>query len=495
MFGSVLITLAGLAHAEPTRVFVAPFAPTHPEAAGLATMLPDFMGQQLDARREITVVSLGELGNIGDVSALEYASSCPEGEFVGCAFILSESANAKLVLTGQITAYDNNTLVEVYVMETSTSAELINFQVRYGPGDDLVFAEGIARVVQAVIRGDITQSADIRGMLQTGAIGPDIEQASADLSQLDQEIGGVNTIDEREEGIVARDEYTMDDFAADMDSEGTKPWERLDMSPREYLRYKNSGRPIYEWRELASGRKSQLMIRPGIGFGQFPTDTTYYARAALSAQTLELAEVYAWQSAQTASNAFGSISVGYGLTPSLEVSFQVGLAGANFTLDAHRITEGDFSSASAPETRPARSLHAGPQVLYAFMPTSSFRPIAGGFMSIWRSSSIEDHFVPLDYLPNGDPSLDPFLPPTAVLAGGIAGVEVKMGEQLDLWLHIPIGATVATFNAPSTYESGSGILEELDDPSTPNIASAAIQIGIQVRMLGPRERQATLDDY
>lgn len=458
-------------------------------------MLPEFMGQQLDARRDITIISLSDLGNIGEVSALEYATSCPEGEFLGCAFILSDSADAALVITGQITAYENNTLVNVFVMDTATSAELINFQVRYGPGDDLIFAEGIARVVQAVIRGDITQSADIRGMLQTEAVGPDIEQANADLSRLDQEIGGVNTIDERDEGVVAREEYTMEEFAADLDSEGTKPWERLDMSPREYLRYKNSGRPLYEWRELNNGRKNQLLIRPGLGFGQFPTDTTYYARTALSAQTLELAEIYAWQSSQTASSAFGSISIGYGITPSLEVSLQAGAASANFTLDAHRITEGDFSSAPAPETRPARALHAGPQVLYTFMPTSSFRPIAGGFVSLWRGSSIEQHFVPLDYLPNGDPSLDPFLPPTTLLAGGIAGFEVKMGEQIDMWLHIPVGAAVATFNAPSTYESGGGILEELDEPSTPGIASAAVQVGIQVRMLGPRDHEASLDDY
>ena len=58
-------------------------------------------------------------------------------------------------------------------------------------------------------------------------------------------------------------------------------------------------------------------------------------------------------------------------------------------------------------------------------------------------------------------------------------------------------AVIATWNAPSTYHEGSGILEEegmLTDPTEPGSASAGIQVGIQVRAW-EREKKRTLSDY
>lgn len=494
MFGTALITLVGLAQAQSTPVFVAPFEPTHPEAAGLAAMLPDFMGQQLDARRDITIISLDGIGMVADMPARTYASSCPTGDFVGCAFVLAEAGGAELAVTGQITAYDNNTLVDVHIIETLSGREVITFEVHYGPGDDLIFAEGIARVVQAIIRGDIGQEADIRSFGRPGATGPDREQANADLSDLDREIGGVDTLDIRDAGIVEREEYTMDDFAADMDSEGTKPWERVNMGPREYLRYKNSGRPLYEWRELAKGRQGQILVRGYGGFGRLPTSGEYYGRVALSSQTLDVAEVYAWQTAQNGSGGLIGGSIGYGITPELEVGLNLGLATGRFIVDIHRVTEGDFSSAPDPGDYSSQSLFFGPQVLYAFLPTSSFRPVIGGFATVWRGASVDNHVLPPAELPNGG-VVDPFAAPMSVVAGGLGGVEIKMGDALDLYVHVPVGAVVASFNAPSTFADGGGVLEDLADPPEQGVASTGVHIGVQVHIGGGSEDKASLDDY
>ncbi|MFT4976414.1 MAG: hypothetical protein ACI8S6_002311 [Myxococcota bacterium] len=496
MIGIAIVTLLGTAQAQSTSVLIAPFAPSHPEAAGLAVMLPDFVGQQLDARRDITVLSIDDIPRIADVSARNYAESCPDGEQVGCAFVLAEAAGAELAITGEITAYDNNTLVDIHIIETLSARELIVFQVHYGPGDDLIFAEGIARVVQAIMRGDIGREADIRSFGRPGAQGPDAEQATADLSQLDQEIGGVDSIDAREEGIVARESYSMDDFASDMDSEGTKPWERLDMSPREFLRYKNSGRPLYEWRELAEGRRGQILLRGFGGFGRIPASGEYYGRVALSAQTLDVAEVYAWQTAANGSGGVLGASVGYGLTPELEVGLNLGLGTGRFLIDIHRVTEGDFSSAPAPTDDTNQALFAGPQVLYAFLPTSSFRPVLGGFVHGWLGTSVDNHLLPPAELPNGgDPAVPSFSAPLSIVAGAIGGFEVQMGDRLDLWVHVPVGAVVATLNAPSKYTSGGGVLEDLKSPPEQGVASTGIHVGVQVRAFGGKEKAASLEDY
>jgi len=491
------MTMAGLAQAQSTRVFVAPFEPTHPEAAGLSVMLPDFMGQQLDARRDITVVTLDEIGTVADVPARTYAASCPDGEFVGCAFVLAEAAGAELAITGQVTAYGNNTLVDVHLVEAANARELITFQVHYGPGDDLVFAEGIARVVQAVIRGDIGEESDIRSQGRTGPVGPDIDQATSDLSELDGEIGGVDSLDVRDEGIVARDEYSMDDFASDLESEGTKPWERLDMSAREYLRYKSSGKPLYEWRELSQGRKGQILVRGFGGFGRLPTYGAYYGRVALSAQTLDVAEVYAWQTAQNGSGGLLGGSIGYGITPELEVGLNVGFGTGRFSVDIHRVTEGDFSSAPPAGDYLNQALFAGPQVLYAFFPTATFRPVVGGFLTAWLGSSVDNHVLPPVELPNGgDAQVGSFSAPTSIVAGALGGFELQMGETIDLWAHVPVGAVVASLNAPDSYESGGGILEDLETAPEQGVAATAVHVGIQVHIGGKStNNNSSLDDY
>lgn len=487
MLATALILSAGLAHAQSTTVLVAPFEATHPEAAGLAAMLPDFMNQQLGARRDISIISIDEVGDIAETSARTYAESCPAGEFVGCTFVLAEAGGAQLALTGQVTAYDNNTMVEVHLVDTASAEELVIFEVHYGPGDDLIFAEGIARVVQAAMRGDVGQSVDLRNFARPEESTLDIARANADLNQLDQETGGASTLDERDEGILTQDEYTMDDFADDMNSEGAKPWDRLGMGPREFLRYKNAGIPLYEWRELALGRKGQLIMRGGIGFGRNPTYGAYYGRLALSAQTLEVAEIYAWQTAQNGSGIVGGGSLGFGITPNLEFAIQAGVGSGRFQVDIHRITEGEFSSPQPPSDYPNLARYVGPQIIYAFLPTSSFRPLIGGFVTAWMGTGVDNHILPIFELPNGgDPSVTNFSAPISMVAGGIGGFEVKMGSNVDLWVHVPVGAVVTTFNAPSTYEMGGGILTDTDAPPEQGVASSGVHVGIQVRAFGAK---------
>lgn len=491
----LLLSMSSALAQEPAVVLVAPFEPANGSAAGLVAMMPDFLGQQLAA--DFAVISVAEIGQIYDTPAEEYAASCTPGEFVGCAFVLAEAGGAQYAITGSIEAHERGSRIDVRIVDIRSAREAVGFVVDVAPGDDTILADAIALVIAAVQRGEIGGESDIReeGVVEA-PVGPDKEEAASDLSRLNQEIGGVETLDTREDGVLAATEYTRENLFEDMEAEGTKPWERLRMTPRSYLRYKNSGRPLYEWRELAEGRKRQVLLRAGLGYGRGPVKGSYYGRVALSSQTLEVAETYAWQSMESAAGLSVAGSVGYGVLPELEVGLSGGISSGRFEVDIHRITEGDFSSSPVPIDYSNTTLFLGPQVLFAILPTSALRPVIGASAVLYRGTGVDSHVLPPAELPGGG-VLAALPVPYALSVNAIGGVEVTMSDTLDLWLHVPAGAIISTWNAPSNDHEGSGILEQegmLTDPTEPGSASASVQVGIQVRAF-ERKKKRSLSDY
>ena len=77
-----------------------------------------------------------------------------------------------------------------------------------------------------------------------------------------QELGetGLDTRGQRD--VQRGDDYDMDDLAQDMESDAVKPWERMGMTPGEYMQFKNSGLTLQTWNELSAGRRFQAGL-PG----------------------------------------------------------------------------------------------------------------------------------------------------------------------------------------------------------------------------------------
>ena len=384
MLSLLLLTLTDALAQDTPTVLVAPFEPTNNSASGLVTMMPDFISQQLAARFQ--VVSIDDIGDIHGTPAAEYAASCTPGEFVGCAFVLGEAGGVQYAVTGTIEALTLGSRLDVRIVDIGSAREAVGFVVDVATGDDAILADAIGAVIEAVERGELGGESDMRqeGVTEAPA-GPDKDEAASDLRDLNTEIGGVETLDTREDGELLETEYTRDDLFTDMEAEGTKPWERLNMTPREYLRYKNSGRPLYEWRELAEGRQRQVLLRGSLGYGRGPYQGSYYGRVALASQTLDTAETYAWQTSESASGVTVAGSAGYGILPELEVGLTAGFATGRFVVDIDRFTEGQFATASTPVDFGNTTIFGGPQVLYALLPTSSIRPVVGGAALLYLS--------------------------------------------------------------------------------------------------------------
>ena len=487
---SALLIAPALAGEGVSYVFVSPFQAKDSASAPLAHQLSDALLTELDRHSEVRSIPLSKVGKVHDTSAELYSSSCPPGEYVGCAYVLAETANAELAVAGLVEGQGQGSRVEVHIIDVSRSEDVLSFQVDIaGDSPDAAFAEGVVRVLIATAQGKAGAGGDIRATgEEEEAPRVDTAEAARQLTQLDREIGGVSSVERREGVRIDRPKITEQDLLTDMGKEGSKPWERLNMGPKEYLRYRNSGLKLDEWRRRAVGRKGQLLARPYIGYLRGPVNAEYYYRSALSSEDLSVVETVAWQSAISAGGINLGGSVGYGLLPELEVGLFGGITPGRYTLDQHTITEGQPATAPAePQEFGTTSWYAGAQALAGLVPTWTVRPVVGAQVSYLRGSAVQSHAGL-----NADQPV--FAAPSAVLVGGLVGGEARLGKKGDLFLHVPINVLVGG-KLSDEQHTGTGYLDKTDDPPTVATIGAGLLVGFQLRFLGDRPCKSKFDRY
>ncbi len=477
-------------------VFISPFEAKGKDAATAAATLPGYLATELQAHPEVRVIPIEKVSDVHDVSAAAYAASCPPGQFVGCAFVLGDTASADFVVTGLVEHIESGTRAEVHIISVADSEDVLSFQVDVSGGDDKIFAEGVARVLLAVIEGKAGAKGDIRasGAGAEGEEGDEEEGEAVDkgvaakqLNQLEQEIGGVKQLPRREGERIERPKLTEEELLQDMNKEGAKPWERLNMSPGAYLRYRNSGLKLPEWRKRAQGRKGQVLVRGEVGFLRAPLNQDYYGRIGRSEVDLSVVESYAYQSSATGSGFTGGFSAGYGLLPSLEVGLVAGFATGKYVVNIQAITEGQETAAPPDEEFGNSNLYFGPQVLAGLFPVSSVRPVVGGQFTMNLGSTIDKHVsIPAD-LPNFDRS-------TYLGVAGILGVEARLGGTVDAFIHVPVGVVVGGRTSEEAHE-GSAVLTNLEEPGEPGAITAGVLAGVQVRLGGVRAKGSKMDRF
>ncbi len=476
------------AQEDATRVFVAPFQARTREAVSIASLMPSFLEQHLDANPDLNAIGVSEVGPVYDTSADLYLSSCPPGDEVGCAFVVAEVARAEYALTGTVESVGEASRVEVVIIDVLDSREVISFQADLAVGDDEVFAEGVARVLTAVVRGEAGRQDDIRAEDDPNAAAEQAARQAEVARQLDQlagEIGDVTTLTTREQMEIARPRFTVDDLTEKMEEDGVKPWERLDMGPREYLRYKNSGLSIREWRQRAMGRQGQLLFRLGLQLGTGPSHGEYYGLYARSDQTLSVVDAYSFH-AMTSGSGFGAAAaVSYGILPFLEAGLQAGTTSGRYLVTIDSYVVGDDHTIGDPEDLSNQIFWVGPQVLGSPMPNSIIRPVIGVEGNWFVGTKITSRYQP------PVEELSAFKTPNLFSVGGRVGAELRVADVLDLYLHFPFGAIIAG-RASESLRVGSDGLDTQDIKAVPSYSAihAGASLGVQVRLGGakPQDR-------
>jgi len=471
----------------PAAVFVSPFQPQNPAAAGLAGMMSAFLESQLTGHPALRVIPIDEAPPVHDMSAEIYLQSCPPGQAVGCAFVVGEGASADYAVTGSIRSDIDSTEVEVSIIDVRASREAMTFVAQLGLGEDERFAEGVASVLVAVVRGEAGRVEDIRDLSEAPKV--DYSAAASQLAILASELGDVRTSTTRSGVVIDRPKMTEEDLSEQMGREGVKPWERVGLNAQQYLKWKNDGTPLDEWKERNAGRKGQLLLRTGAGFGVGPFDGRYdgsYVREVVDTE-FTLAEMYAWQSQESGSGIMADFGLSYGVSPVVDVGFQVGTTSGRYRINVLSKTIGNLAAPPKENEFASSNIYLGPTVLAAFSPGSSFRPVLGGSVLYWKGESVDDN----EELPA---ELETFPAPELWVFQAKGGIELRMSKALDFFVHIPVTA-VFSGSDTSVAHTGRGCREDVEgggsqrcldtesnQPPGVSPVGAGLMLGLQVRL-------------
>jgi hypothetical protein len=484
-----LLLSAALAADDGTKVLVSGLQPRNPESVGLASLVENFLAQELDKHPAIDVVRVEDTPDFLDYPARTYIEGCPPGEIAGCTFVVAERGGAELAVTGSVKTLVSGTKITIEILDIANARTLISFQSELEAGSDEEFAEGVAKVLVAAISGELGEK-DIR-FQEDGEEGPepiDDEAVARQLAELTREMGGVTASISRSDTAIKKTTYTLEDLAEKMEGEGTKPWERLGMKPTEYLRYKNSGLQLFEWRQRALGRHGQLLVRAYGGFASGPYNGTYYGRLAYDTITGSLAVVdaYSAQAVQTGSGALVGASVAYGLTPVLDVGVTGGLALGTFTVDINQETVGQPAVSPDPQITGQTTWLVGPRVTATLFPISRFRPAFGGSVLVMGGRTILD----AESVPD---SLTTFNPAFMVAGEVFVGGEARISDRVDILLQVPVQVRLAGAVSASVREGLTEVVDATPPPEASVIGAGAV-VGLQVRLFGKKAEESTRYD-
>ena len=485
IFPFVLLANGAALAADRTAVLVSALQARNPESQQLAALIEGFVAEKLANDPTLGVLRVEDSPDFDDYSARIYMDSCPKGDIVGCTFVIGDRANAAWAVTGAVQSLVAGTRVDIDIVDISGARVAVSFRSELEGGRDEVFAEGVARVLVAAIAGVVGREVDARedGAEAVGA--EDDEAVRRELASLSKELGAFTTEIRRRNVEIEVPKLTEADIVEQSTAEGSKPWERLNMSSTNYLRYKNSGIGLPIWRQRSEGRRFQLIVRASAGFVNGPVDGAYYGRYALDG--LATVDSYAAQSIETGSGAMGTTSLSFGVHPLVDIGMRLGVASGSFSYLISQEVVGVANGEPTTVSEQQASVIVGPRVTVGLLPASSLRPVFGVGGYWMRGSGIGDHILPPDELAR-------FPAPSMVLMEVFGGAEVRLGDHVEFFAQIPVSFLLSGDRVVEEQQTTVPALEGIRTPTGASAIGVALEAGIQVRLFGSKVREASILD-
>jgi hypothetical protein len=471
---------AGSARAT-TSVVVTGFQPEDNESFGLAVMLSDELERQLGFQGELSILALDDIPPLHGADPRLYLESCPRGEFTGCSFVIAQHAGAAYAVTGSLRVGEEEVAIQLGLVDVAQSREAVSLDLAVPPGGDQALMDQVAGLLGRLIRGELGQLEDIR---REGAYDEE-ETRELVLSELDElvaETGAEVQLSSLSTGLeVLMPGFGPGDLEAMRGEEGLTEWERLGMTERSYLAFRNSGVDLQSWRALSTGRMLQLLVRPRTGLLFGPVNGAYYGafQQDLSLPVEDrLVETYAWQALDGGLGFGYGLDLGLGLTPSVELELGAARVHGRYRTVVIQENAGD-------SLRPSDELDSGTVstllsagLRLAPFPTRSLRPVLGAGVVLWRGQAVTD-LVDLS-------SLTVDLPTWGALdlagARGLGGLELRLGERWDLVAQVPLMILLGEFSR--VHDEELGALASREEPPAPMPVSAGLELGVQLRIGG-----------
>lgn len=481
--------------AETVPILVSALQPETPEDQALATLLEGYLATEIANDDELDVIRIEDTKSFEDYSARIYIESCPPGDILGCTSIVAERGNADFAVSGMVRTTATGTEVEVDILDMKQSRVVVSFKSELAPsetgkdGDTRVFAQGVARILAAAVHGEVGQEQDIRTEGDDDdepAPKLDNDAVAREIAQLSKDLGEVTVALTRPNKAIPKTSYTLDDLAGEADTDAAKPWERLDMSPGEYLRYKNSGYNLVEWRKRAAGRQGQLLIAPMIGYANGAMGGMFYGSYATD-DTTQVVDSWSAETQQSGSGAWLNAVVSFGILPTLDVGVSVGAQTGTFTREIDDQVVGQFNiETSEPSDFSASRVTLGARASVALLPARTIRPRFGAGIDWMQGYSITQ----FEALPEW---VTVFPAQNLLIAQGYAGGEARISKNVDFVLQVPI-TVMLTGTAAQTSRTSTQSVVTATTPDGPSVLGAGITAGIQIRLFGAKGDAMVIED-
>ena len=480
------LALPTVALAAPAPVLVSAFQPSSAAGRTLATLLENYLAQEIRLDPTLQVVRIEDTRSFEDYSARIYIDGCPPGDIVGCTSIIAERGAAEFAVTGTVRTTVDGSEVQVDILDMQQSRVVVSFKSAVASGEDKVFAQAVARVVAAAVRGEVGQEHDIRSDGQEApARKLDNDAVARQIAQLSKDLGEVSIALTRPDQVISKPAYTVDDVARQSQTDGVKPWDHLGMTAGAYLRYKNSGLSLMDWRSRAAGRQGQLLITPLFGYANGAMAGSFYGAYATDDSTA-VVESWSAQTQQTAGGAWINGVVSYGLLPELDVGVSVGLQTGQFTVDVDNYVVGQSVEPTEPEVFSASRVTLGARAHLALLPTRSIRPRFGVGVD-WMQGYGVGQFLQLPAW------IQVFDAPSLIVGQLNIGAEARISQRVDFVVQVPVTLLLAGSNV-STAHTGTQAVVATTSPERAGLLGVGVSAGLQVRLFGPRTDAHAADE-
>jgi len=464
------------------QVLVAPFQGVEESNRALAMELTRSLERKLSTNNALVdVAEIPDFDEFGYTANI-YMQACPDGEYAGCAMVVGKRAESEWVVGASVNAVLSSGSEEgelygltVHVVDVLGAQELVRFSINFQQDEKEQILDVIVDVFGEVLRGVHDDVDERREALsaEEGSTGLSPAQEEAVMNKLAEFEKSHGPVERRTaRGSLEAPKFTREDLERFRDREDGTPWERIGLSEEQYLRFRNAGMSLVDWKRRALGRKGSLIFRVEGAGGGGPYHASYvgkYARFSVGsldavAPVVERAELY-----QVKSGSMGSarLEVGIGLTSQIEVGWSTRLMAVQVTTleDEQKVDE--VNPEVDPKTDGRSASEQGVYVKGVWWPDRAASPTLRVGAARWVGPTpalIDDELT------------QPVLP-TQTLLQVSPGIEIRTLPALDV--HAGLGLDFAMGPGRVTCLDGRGEqcqeIEEYDyiqDP--PSVESASI---------------------
>lgn len=427
------------------------------------------------------VIGMPEVQPFENYTADVYLRSCPDGQYVGCVFVVGGRAQTDWGVGGQIRAVSGGYEAKLLLIDVKKAQLVTETDVVLDGSNDDDFKAGIRQLMDAVVAGQLD-------ILDERAIEEAEREREEEADRFATDVAGDQLSEEEEEaepikrgrdggdaglggGRVTRKELD------DLESSGDAPWERAGLTRGQYRMYRRSGEKLRDFKHRVDGRKGQILLRLGGSFGYGSVGQNHelwYIRD--NEDITRILDQGAVQAQSAELNAGGHVEIGVGILPWLEAGVHVGMRTAPYGYRFFESITGIESEFPAPEVKWTSSLATGLHIGFAPLPAAIARPLFQVGVSYWAGNKVTR--VAGSQETAGLLS-EEMLPNNWLLADAHVGAEIGLGKTVALWVRgdfeVPIaGRNLQAFNR--------GDLASLD-PRPSQVSSRHVGVGGSLGLL------------